>query len=541
MRAVTAVLVLVVLITTVGCAAMNTRVSYPDPGIDAKCDKDSPGWTTVKGALSCAAFVRNDLDNRAGLQAAIPRYLGAALIPFSAAIAGLAMTGTTGVPITALTLAGVTAMGEGFWLSSPDRRLTYSIGASAVQCVITTTRPLAFKDDPDSPTFRASASGLPGHILDVSFAISRVNAELAAAVPPPSVDDRNEILAEISDATQAITTARQLVQTAVALVNRLNGASEEIHGSVDRIIRLVNEEIDKLEPTMEKVRQAIAQQNELRTSAFAGLDALIKDSAERNKKLAASQMARHQLQAMRQGLGPEGTPRLSRLDQARKDLVGAMDTLNTAMIPVNEGVSRVGNPPPAQGCVNTAEGLVGAGVLTITLSSEDPVLPGQTVVFIVSGGVGDVQIKADPDSQATLEIKQSGVGLLKQVVVKVKADAKPGTYLVDVSDKVNSKVVKIVVKAASLTISGTDADTVPLPAAGAAPTTFFRTVTGGTGDCEASLDPPAGFLKPQTSLSPGTCTIAISWAATPPAANQVFTLNVKWGQSGARKFKVTAN
>src|ERR1051326_8779297 len=129
-----------------------SRRSYPDPTIDATCRK-APGWTTVTGALGCAAFVRNDLDRRAGLQAAVPRYLGAALIPLTAAIAGLAMTGTTRAPLTALTLGGVAAMGEGIWLSSPERRQTYGIGASAVQCVITTTRPLAFRDGPGFPTF----------------------------------------------------------------------------------------------------------------------------------------------------------------------------------------------------------------------------------------------------------------------------------------------------------------------------------------------------------------------------------------------------
>jgi hypothetical protein len=536
MRAVTTVLLLVVLITTVGCSAlMHTRVSYPDPGVDAKCDNDPPGWTTVKGALSCAAVVRNDLDSRADLQSAIPRYLGAALIPLSAAIAGLAMTGTTGAPITALTLGGVAAMGEGFWLSSTGRRQAYSIGASAVQCVITTTRPLAFRDD-TTPTgfgdFQTKVRDLPTNILEVNRRISALNALAPSALP----DVQAAILDEIAVARQAVSTANGLVATARALIARMNGAPEEIHGSVDHIIRLVNEEIDKLEPTMDAVRQAITQQNQLRTSAFAGLDELVKESEKRAAEAEAKKNVKRSAAGVH-ALAVAASP----VEQARDALLAAVRDLNAAMAPISRVVDSIGNPPPARGCLTTVEGTIGAGVLTITLSSEEPVLPGQTFVFLVSGGVGDVQIKADPDSQAALEIQQSTVGAFKQVAVKVKSDAKPNTYLVDVTDKVNSKVVKIVVKTASLTISGTDADTEKLAASGVAPTPFFRTAIGGTGNCEASLDPPAGFLKPETSVSGGTCTIVIVWAATPPTANQVFTLNVKWGQSGARKFKVTAN
>ena len=137
-------------------------------------------WQKIKGALECASVARVEMDARADQQATIPRVIGAVLIPLSAAIAGLAMTGTTGAPVTApvtaLTLAGMATMGEWFWLSSPARRHAYDVGGRAVQCVITTMQPLEYLEGADVvKDLRGGLSDLPIEIPRVNAAISRVS------------------------------------------------------------------------------------------------------------------------------------------------------------------------------------------------------------------------------------------------------------------------------------------------------------------------------------------------------------------------------
>jgi hypothetical protein len=447
-------LVIVAFVATTGCSAlMNTRVQYPDPSIDTTCDAASGGWRTVKGSLGCAAVVRNDMDERAGLQSKIPRVIGTILIPLTASIAGLAITGTTGAPITALTLGGTALMGEGFWLSSPARRQAYSVGAGAVQCVITTTRSLAYRDDPDFPTFRDNARSLTGKMLDVNRKISEVNAALAN-VPGTPADERAAIQEEIAAAQEVVTTAKLVRSRAETAITRMNGAAGEIHGSVDRIIRLVNDEIDKSEPTMELVRQAVTQQIQSQTSALKGLEALVADAAAKAEAAEAKRKKRTETRATNREtrLQTEAEVKLeAALDRAREELSDAVRNpatgLSAVTHAVNDKLDLVGTPLPAEGCVTTAQGTVGAKPLEIVISPEDPVTAGQTVTVLVAGGVGDVRINADPAAQARLEIETTIVSGVRRVVVKVKAGTPDGTYLIDVTDTLSSKVVKIVVKA----------------------------------------------------------------------------------------------
>src|SRR5437667_1419757 len=146
MRVIAGVAVLLLAsMTVVGCATINPRIPYTDSTTKKECVAGD--WKSVTGSLECAAVVRNQMDSYARREADIPRGIGAIVIPLAAAIAGLAITGTTGAPVMALTLAGVTTMGMGYLVSSPARRHAFSVGAKATQCVITTTRPLKLKDD----------------------------------------------------------------------------------------------------------------------------------------------------------------------------------------------------------------------------------------------------------------------------------------------------------------------------------------------------------------------------------------------------------
>ena len=591
MRAVSTTIVLVVLIVTVGCSAV-TNPSIPYPGAFEKQTCAFKDWETVKGSLDCASVARRDMAVRADDQAAIPRVIGAVLIPLSAAIAGLAMTGTTGTPVTALTLAGVTLMGEGFWLSSPARRQAYRVGESAVQCVITTMQPFAFLE-PRFSAFEANVRSLRAQILevdrqiaDVTTMVAAVNAKFmeysaaatgaaaaagasetakarSAAVPEVARMIASEGAAaqeDIAVARYAVTAAKHVHSRAQSLTTRMNGAPGEIHSGVDRIIRLVNEEIDKTEPTMEMVRQAIAQQNQLRTSAFEGLDALIKSSEARalaaatRRKALEAQLAQlttseaivesddpvqrlwQELDATRQALAQARTALLDAL-------VDSQIGLNTLTPVVSKELDTVGDPSPAENCVTLARGGVGAKPLKIDFqradqTAPDPITPGETTFFIVSGGSGDVQISADADARGALELQQNQVSGVKSVAVKAKAEAKANTYLIDVADSVSNKVVKVAVKApppTPLTVKGTDPTTPP-----AAGTTIVYTATGGTGTCSATLTPQTGFGTPKTTVvNELTCVVSLAWVGPAPTAAREYKLEITFGQSpGSRTFTI---
>jgi hypothetical protein len=589
MKAVTTLLLLTVVVTA-GCSALTPHVPYPGPVITQasrdECAKDN--WKTVTGSLQCSTVARQDMAVRAEDQAKIPRYLGALLIPLSASIAGLAMTGTTGTPITALTLAGVAAMGEGFWLSSPERRKTYRVGESAVQCVITTMQPMAFVDDTDSfKKFGVNVLQLRRTISDVNQRISDVNtgiAELritlakfkvkAAEVAPSSGVLVDEIVAEaageetaaqqdVTAAQSAVTAASLVHSRAVAAQTRMNGAPREIRSSVDRIISVVNEQIDKQEPTMELVSQAIAQQNQLRTSAFQGLDALIKESEARTLKLAqnraALDAAMKKLPTGDEPLGgaqpPDPITELRKpVDAARAALLNARQALADAIVNEQTGlnvqaagvaqvVDRVGDPPPAENCVTLAKsGIVKPLKITfqqLDQTAPDAVIPGGTASFIVSGGSSPVQINsADAASKGALTIDQRQVSDVQWVIVSVKANAKPDTYLIDIVDTASNsnKVVKIAVNApplAPLVIKGGPDPTTP-PAVG---TSIIYTVTGGSGTCEATMTPPTGFGPPARKVSGEVCFVTVAWLGPAPTADRVYKLDVTWGEpTGSRTF-----
>jgi len=73
--------------------------------------------------------------------------LATMLIPITATVAGLAITGTTGAPVAALSLAGGSAFAYGSALSSKERERIYAQGKTATRCLINTYRPVIVGKD----------------------------------------------------------------------------------------------------------------------------------------------------------------------------------------------------------------------------------------------------------------------------------------------------------------------------------------------------------------------------------------------------------
>jgi hypothetical protein len=462
MRAVRAALLIVVIAVTTGCSAfMTSRVPYPDADIEAACTKSdasksgtstsdaSKGPRKVRDALGCAAAVRNDMDNRAGLQSKIPRVIGAILIPLTASIAGLAITGTTGAPITALTLGGTALMGEGFWLSSPARRQAYGVGASAVQCVITTLRPFTYLDDDRQfEAFGTNAASLDTKIGEVNRRIADVKTALANASSTPA-DEAAVIQGEIAAAQGAVAAATLVQSRATEAIARRHGAPREIDTSVDQIIGVVNSEIDKSEPTMEMVRQAVNQQIEVQSSALKGLEALVAATKAKNDAAAATRQATADQRATARNAKRARAAREAELDdaleRAREKLSEATDGLMAVTREVTRVLDVVGAPPPASGCVSTAQGAVAAAPFEIVPRTAEVTAGGQVTV-LVAGGVGDVQIGPDAAAQSRLDIETTTIGGVRRVVVTVKSGTPAGAYVINVRDTRNRDVIVITVK-----------------------------------------------------------------------------------------------
>jgi predicted small secreted protein len=117
-----AVLLLPVVVVTSGCSTLQ---HFGHPTIEAgrpdRTKEVPPDDFSLGAVLLWADGVRTDLEKHADGESGIPRWLGVALIPLAAAIAGLGITGTTGAPIVALALSGGTAVGVGGWLYSSQR------------------------------------------------------------------------------------------------------------------------------------------------------------------------------------------------------------------------------------------------------------------------------------------------------------------------------------------------------------------------------------------------------------------------------------
>lgn len=512
-----AALALVLSFAVAGCSTVRPRIPYTDT---AKPNCGAADWKTVDSSLQCAAAVRNHMDSYASQQASVPRAIGLALIPLAAAAAGLAITGTTGTPITALALTGATASGVGFLLSNPARRHAYSVGARAIQCVITTTRPLRFRDRAAFDTFEAAVGAVDEKTRAVSRAIGGVNAAMAAEPPPAGV--RADIESQIADAQAVLVAAKALRDKGDLLLKRLDGAAEEVHARVDQIIGLVNDEIDKGEPTMDSVQQALARHQTALTSAASSLGAIAKAS---EKTAGARGPAK--------GSGP-GT------DAAVDRLTEAVRNLGATAAEVASGLRAIGEVAPSQGCLDTAQTTIGAP-LQITRSDDEALAPGQSTAFLVTGGVGNVHVSAaDAEARAALEISESGQSGAKQVSVRVKPDAKPGTYYIEVTDGVSTKAVRITVKSAParLAISGAENDIKDAPKPGTPAPPLSYTAIGGSGICSATLTPATGFKPPTTTVSGNTCTVVLEWQ--PPTAT-AYTLSVSFGDAkGRRQFRVRA-
>src|SRR5690349_8080357 len=150
-----AILCVVALQGLSGCAFYQFRV-WPDYGllsrsVSATGSASEQQWAAANASLSESLAVGEDLEGKYERYArtherTIP-VLATILIPITATVAGLAITGTTGAPVTALSLAGGSSFAYGTVLSSTQRERIYAQAKTATRCLINVYHPLLVGKD----------------------------------------------------------------------------------------------------------------------------------------------------------------------------------------------------------------------------------------------------------------------------------------------------------------------------------------------------------------------------------------------------------
>ena len=198
----------------------------------AGTDHQPPQKRTYLEARSAADALWAEYSQRAREQTTITNALYVWLSAIAATIVGLGVTGTSGVPITALGLTGAYSYGLGTWFTKPEHLVIYKAGADGVRCVRDKSRPLGSAEIYARSLEAAVKDGSP---LDVAF--KNLVGPLAAvqSTPPADADDVATKAAALDAARDAETAARTIQRNARVLIRDLDDASDQMWSAVDAV------------------------------------------------------------------------------------------------------------------------------------------------------------------------------------------------------------------------------------------------------------------------------------------------------------------
>jgi hypothetical protein len=273
----------------------------------------------------------------------------------------------------------------------------------------------------------------------VDSAITGLTVEIERATPSLSPVEKASYQDRIKDAQAAVAAALALQSRGQVIASRVTRAPDELHNAVDEIIGLVNKEIDKAEPSMTSVEAALSQQKTLISSPIFPIGS-VGGGTVKNAKMSAEKMMNQK------NLRNKARP--STVEAAMTTLSDALDELDTVVSPIADALQLGDDPPPIRTCVDAAQGSVALRPFEITRSNTDPISPGGSTSFIVTGG-DNVRIAPTDEAKANLQIRPTGTNGVIEVSVSATATAKPGSYVIEVVDNRNQKVVIITVKPAA--------------------------------------------------------------------------------------------
>lgn len=225
------------------CTSVATRAAPTTAGSAATAG----GRHSYEEARAEAEKLWDDYRSQAGRQTGMTNILYTWLSAIGATIIGLGVTGTSGLPITALGLAGGYSYGLGTWFTKPEHAAIYKTGAVAMRCIVDKSRPLGSAEDyatslessvaptsgtgdPARPRGRGRAGNLDDALNNLAAAVSRL--EGTPAEENRDIADKKMALDEAQKVDEA---GRTVLQSARRLVRDLREAGDQVWGSVKTV------------------------------------------------------------------------------------------------------------------------------------------------------------------------------------------------------------------------------------------------------------------------------------------------------------------
>jgi len=445
-----------------GCALYQFRV-WPDYTLLSRAVVPSgtapeQQWVSANASLSEALAVGEALESKYESygrthERTVPA-LATILIPITATVAGLAITGTTGAPVAALSLAGGSAFVYGMALSSRERERIYAQGKTATCCLVNTYRPVRM-DQADYVAFR--------RVLDTET-IPLARAELRKAID----EFKRDVPAQ---ATSDVVIAAEALHDGLADVHAKGLQADTLfrsggHALVKQLTQLANE----VNRALERTELDLAALKASLMSSFAS-DIVVTGASNAATGINKYRDAFAKIARAKPPEERASTP-LDRLQEAVEAAVKAAAAVQSVLL-------RLGDNPlqDARECVDRAVAAVQLEPLKLTGDVTPTLIPGQTVEVTITGGVRPYTITpvgvAAKQLKTTLDDSQTAFARLK---ITPEAGAAPGTYSLELTDKTSSstRVVSVTIKpAAALTVKAE-------PATVKQGGTLTLTISGGT-------------------------------------------------------------
>jgi putative peptidoglycan binding protein len=387
------------------------------------------------------------------------------LLGLGAATAGLAMTGTTGVPLIAMALAGATGFtANDLFVPAKAHREIFAVGAEASDCV----RRLANE-------YVQAAGQLP-NLKAAKERLTTAKRKLADAVGELEnvLEDR---VGEAEQATSAWKAAKKLAGSAKTVVSeadkslpavddQVRGLEVTAAGELNRTLTSVRVAIKRAaltaSPTVAEVQSAIRAFSADVPAAYTNLTNLAKAQSD----VKASKDATEANRASRQlGRKAVSEAKEKEIEEKTKIVQARLDEVATERSALAD-VSAKAAVPDAQARLEACLAKAQTAPVRRPIQVGSPTLAGkagETLHTVVSGGVGPYTIalvNADP-VKTDIQLPQGAIKpdantKIAEIVIVLGAKAVAGSYTVQIIDTGGGELAKAA--SINLTVIPTAAD-----------------------------------------------------------------------------------
>lgn len=533
-------LALIPLVTS-GCALYQYRI-YPDYSLLEKpSSKAAPlsvkpapefhdvwqrSWSSLERAVAMGRKLESDYEGAHRVHERSGPVVYSVLLPLVAATAGLAITGTTGAPIAALALAGGATYAYGYGLTSTVRERIYAQGKTATRCLIDVYDGLLLSED-EYANFRARLDS--GALLT-----ARANVEQALDRVKRAI--QKDLLRNGPDIQGIVKLAEDLEKDLVNLHTKgvetdalFREGGRRLRVQFGALAAAVNAALEKTELDMAALKAALM-------SSFSAMG--INVTGAFSTALKAQDVAKTGSEAAK---SMKGVTIEDEGQQALEELQTAMSDAGKVVEPMHLVLARLGDNPnqAAKICVDAAIAAIQVEPLKLGGNLKPTLTAGGSAVVTVTGGVRPYLVTVDGESATaldyTLDESQTAVATL---TIKAKSDAKPGAYVVELTDHTSSSnraipvTVKTVQPGPAVKVS---ADQTTVKQGGR----VVLHVSGGTPMYTVDVTPqPSPFGAPTTDSKEGSTVITLPVKADATPAK--YTLTVKdASKTAAKEIEIT--